>query len=588
MQRSLVERLENKKALVLLLLIAVMSLVPRVESYEYIPESLWAEDGTLLITQAHQFGVRSLWMPSAGYLHLYHRIVALVAAAAPLSITPFIFLSGWICAFLLIVWVITSRGYLAGLDRTEQALLILAISLQPNDGETFLNLGQSFYFLNIAFALYACLPAPKPIRLPYLIILSLLSLSGPASELISLILLVRILIIRDFGERKWEYITVWSLAVLQIFLTLASYREYSPEPERNPINWINAVVVFLCFGSQSHLVKLAAVTFWSTTLIYLIYNLWSLKSSFRDALWFSPLLAMLTAGTFFLAGMVREGDDVVNMNPLDHEARYYVLPYALCFFVAFSATRNKPSARMAITLSLGLICGGTFLTLDRAGRMGTTGMYDHENMQWSAFVKFQKLIPDLIIPINPAWAIWPPLWTVQVAADRSNLQTKAVPIYLSITNAKSTDLESVTAEDGLFVSSEKRSPMVEFSLENHCSGRQYLAVEVDAWRSKPGWVRLYWGGQRGFSERRSLKRFYPDGDVTMQFAFQRGFSDTALRLDLMEGVGRWLLQDWVRKWLRRYPDFLEENFGHPTLVPPPTEPGGQARIKQLRLYCLDP
>lgn len=569
------EKFSDRNGFLLISLIAVVSLLLRIENPSYVAESLWSEDGAYLINQAHRLGLSSLWEPFAGYLHLYHRLIALISTLAPLEVTPYIFMAGWIIAFLLIVWVITSRGEMVGVDRIAAVFLILAISLQPNNGEALLNLGQSFYFLNIAFALYVCLPSSRPITIPYLVLLVVLSLSGPASEIVSLVLVVRLVALRDFKLRKWEYLTVWCCALVQASLTFAIFDGgASADLNTNLSEWIYTVLVFLSFGSQSNLVRVASVVFWSITLL----SLWKLYRHNGKALELLPLLlAILTAAMMLFGGMVRQSEYMVLMNPIDHESRYFVLPYALAFFVALSVTRNDLKAKMAVQFSIGIICGASFLTLDRVGRMGSTGLYAHENLQWVAFTKFQKVNPNLVIPTNPPWAIWPPVWYVNTGvggADGGADEYKMEPIRLDLHEVTS-DHIAVSSDSGeVSVFSEHTSPEIDFGLKDNCQGEEYLAVEVDVWRSKPGWARLYWRGSEGFSEQKSLSRFYMDGDVTMQFAFRRDISESSLRLDLMRGVDQWLMQEWARN--------------HPSLTaPPPTPAGGQAKIKNIRLFCLN-
>lgn len=72
---------------------------------------------------------------------------------------------------------------------------------------------------------------------------------------------------------------------------------------------------------------------------------------------------------------------------------------------------------------VGLICGFSFLTVSRDNREATTGLLIHSNMQWPAFTKFQKIRPDIVIPINSPWPVYPPLWNVQIRKSGAEVRS---------------------------------------------------------------------------------------------------------------------------------------------------------------------
>src|SRR5688572_304731 len=41
---------------------------------------LWAEDGSIFLTQDEQMGIRAWWLPYNGYLHLLPRLIAWIAS----------------------------------------------------------------------------------------------------------------------------------------------------------------------------------------------------------------------------------------------------------------------------------------------------------------------------------------------------------------------------------------------------------------------------------------------------------------------------------------------------------------------------
>lgn len=98
---------------------------------------LWAEDATIFISQAQSLGLASLWQPYAGYLHLYPRLVALLASQFPLIYTPALFFSGWLLAYIFAFSILIHRALQAGIAPLPLAILVFLISIQPNLGEVF-------------------------------------------------------------------------------------------------------------------------------------------------------------------------------------------------------------------------------------------------------------------------------------------------------------------------------------------------------------------------------------------------------------------------------------------------------------------
>src|SRR5215467_632304 len=50
----------------------------------------WAEDGKFWFADAYNIGIRSLWIPEAGYFHIFPRLAAYVALAVPLDRAPLV------------------------------------------------------------------------------------------------------------------------------------------------------------------------------------------------------------------------------------------------------------------------------------------------------------------------------------------------------------------------------------------------------------------------------------------------------------------------------------------------------------------
>ncbi|MEL7940542.1 hypothetical protein [Pseudomonas delhiensis] len=108
--------------LALLVLLAL-----RLGNPNLITASLWAEDGRIFMEQASH-GLESVWTVYAGYIHLYPRLAALIARAAPLLSTPLIFNLAWLCAYLAAAWALLHYALRHTDSPLVAALLCLAFT----------------------------------------------------------------------------------------------------------------------------------------------------------------------------------------------------------------------------------------------------------------------------------------------------------------------------------------------------------------------------------------------------------------------------------------------------------------------------
>ena len=96
---------------------------------------LWAEDGTVFLSSAHELGLDSLLAPYAGYYHLYPRIISMLANLAPLTERPEVLLAGWLAAFFVMILAAVRLVRHLGGSRWHAATIALLIALQPHNGE---------------------------------------------------------------------------------------------------------------------------------------------------------------------------------------------------------------------------------------------------------------------------------------------------------------------------------------------------------------------------------------------------------------------------------------------------------------------
>jgi hypothetical protein len=566
--------------------IIFLALMARLNSLSYIAESLWYEDGELLINQSYEFGLNSLFLPWGGNQHLYDRVVALLAKQGPLVATPYVFFFAWLYSFFLIVLQIRSRAGLVGLGNLSQLILALTISLQPSHGEAFFNLVHADYYLGIALALYICMPAQAAASALEIGFLVVTSLTGVASVALTPVLALQYVTLRDFSTRKAAYIIVPSCAIIQVSCMVLSERWKYVGIDRHFADWLHGIGNFLAFGSGSYFVYCVAALFWAITSIYLLRSFHIGDGQRTGTLWVAPLSAVLATAVWFLLVVLR-GEPLSILSPLDMESRYFLMPYSLIFFIALTCTKDDKRAHVAVGVLLGIICSATFLTVSRPDRESTTGLLAHTNMQWPAFTKFQKIKPNLIIPINSPVPVYPPSPSVQInkqsAAGHVGDDAKAKAILLSAQTRASVEREAVDRNPG--GQSPDKDPVFEFDITKYCVQRSYIALEIDVWRERMGSASVHWGRPEEMSDDKSLERFYPAGPATMQFAFRRDLSDSLIEFYPALGVKPSAV---VRTFAKAMQDPKIKASPDPAItIAAMTPPGGLVKLKEVRLFCLE-
>ena len=549
-----------------LFLIPIVSigLLLRLHSLGFVTESLWYEDGAF-ITQAYSLGIESVWTPFS-YLFVYHRLVALIARELPLIWAPYIFFVAWLFVFFLIVWVLKSRAKLIDIDPLSVLLVILAITFQPSQGEAWFNLNQSHCTLGIALSLYVCIPTKKPASVTEILFLLIASLSDVSSIVLTMVLVLQLILLRDFSVRKATYILVPAGALVEGVFLFSSHRVQQGGVDLKLEDWLHVVWTLLTFGGTSIPIYVISILFWTVTLIYVVR--WSVfeRAGLDRIPWLSPLFAIAVAALMFFVSGVAEGSGLRDLNPMDMESRYCLVPYSLLFFAAFVCTKDRKSVQIGLACLVGIICALEFVTVDRDDREASTGLLAHTNMQWTAFAKFQEIKSDLVIPINSPLPIYPPEPFVQISR-RAEVRESSFVLTPGLQSAA-------------------LGPTLQFDIGKYCPTNKYIGLEFDIWRERMGAARVNWTDGRSVSSEKSLDRFYPAGPVTMQFAFRRDISDSIVEFYPALGVAD-------SRVVRTFTKLRSEAKGTDTSLYPGatfaerTPAGGKVKIEQTRVFCLE-
>ena len=148
------------------------------------PEALlrpefWYEDGSVFFADARERGIGSLFVPYAGYLHFFPRLVAWLATAFPVVAAPALY-NG---AALLAVLGVCALLFHPRLDLPWRPLLALCVALAPDAWTSFLNLTHAQWYLSLLLVLLCRKGAPETAAGAALdlAVLAIVGLTGPFS-----------------------------------------------------------------------------------------------------------------------------------------------------------------------------------------------------------------------------------------------------------------------------------------------------------------------------------------------------------------------------------------------------------------------
>lgn len=170
--------------------------------------------------------------------------------------------------------------------------------------------------------------------------------------------------------------------------------------------------------------------------------------------------------------------------------------------------------------------------------MKATKLNIFEELQFQSYARLSEIKP-VIIPINPVWKTYPG-W--HISAHPSNaIQPKAdidtnFPASILRQDLSSTSI-STAADKKILVKSESGIEHAVLDIGDWCRNHLSVGLEIDLQRDNDGFVTLRWSDSEGFPEQNSLKRWYPKGAITAQFAFQRGHQSRFLQITPMDSQG---------------------------------------------------
>lgn len=507
----------------LVILAATVSLYLRIDQFHHLASRhLWAEDGNVFLNDASS-GWATLWRPYAGYIHLYPRLTALISQYVELINRPNILLGGWLISYVLLVYSIARLMRAIGASPIHNAVAIALVSLQPQNGEVLFNITNSQWMIGASLFTIAITPQQGTERTTplWLGVVVLMGLTGPFS-----IILAPIIILYLWHRPTWRgnrslYAVIVATSVIQAWVLLSSGRATQPGTIAPFSEWLATLTRQLTLGAGKPITYVAA-------FLFLSLSSYLLQKTPKD----SParqtsVAAMMSFLAIALASAYASKEAPILTSPLSSGSRYNWIPYTLIILygIVISARADKKT-RLLLMAAVALIS------------MKATKSNIFEELQFQSYARLSEIKP-VIIPINPVLKTYPgwhiaehPSTAIQSEADiDTNFPASILRKDLSSTSISTVENKKV------LVNSESGTEHAVLDIGDRCRNHLSVGLEIDLQRDNDGFVTLRWSESEGFPEQNSLKRWYPKGAITAQFAFQRGHQSRFLQITPMDSQG---------------------------------------------------
>lgn len=504
-------------------LVGLVALLPRIDSLDFFyGKYLWAEDGNVFLNQASDLGAAAILTPYAGYLHVYPRLIAAASQSFDLIHQPTALLAGWFGAYFILLHSLLRSVFFQKKHISYLALLPVFMALQPNYGEVFFNITNSQWLLGAALCLYAIADSEiyrsSSIRLALLFILSL---TGPFSVVLIPILIVKLILRKDWLECKPIYLTIFLGSIIQLATLLSSDRVKSGAINSNSWEWVVSFLKILFFGANDTLTFLSAFSIWAILLYLISSNIYKERGVNTHTQ--IALMLLITAFLLIVAGLFSHKANPSAIVALGGGNRYTWVPYVLILTSVTFLINSRKLLGALFCSFFAFICYANF----------------HKalspNLQFESFAKFSK-IDNVVIPINPQWPTYPG-WHVAANRLKNSLISARVEIALSPESVSFSGIDANFSIESVEVHATNADPIIFLLNEISCPGYSHAGLNIHLNRVAEGWLQLFWSATKNYNEIQSLRRWYPSGEIKAQFAFPLNDGKTHIRFDPMENVG---------------------------------------------------
>lgn len=474
-----------------------------------IGDLLWAEDGSIFLNQAGEFGLQSLMQPYAGYLLIYPRLFAFLVNWVGLGSAPYLLFFGWAISAATLFYVVTTRLTSLGINRWVALVPAILVFLQPNGGEVYFNITNAQWFLGASLAVMVCIDRSPPEGCLGYACLFVFCLTGPFSALLLPVLFWRAIFDSNVYKHKLFYCFFVGLACVQLVVFVNSSRGASDQIDKDIFHWAYAVYVFLSFALEKKLLFLV-VPFWIIFLSGVVFCCRSLNASRREWLVSGVSLAGALV-IMYLSGLWALKNMPQILSPIGYGGRYFLIPYTLLIVLFSVLLRGRTLLFWMGALFFSIICYVQFQGF------GKRQLYFNE------FLRFSQVAEGVVIPINPVWSVYRE-WSVKPKYSHPG-QFYTLPLAVFEHNGL------LRFNGGVIeISSDTSDPFFVFKQGPACQASRHMGLRIETQRETEGLAQLFWDSGKGFLEGQSMSRFYPAGRVKMDFIAPNTFG-VVLRFD---------------------------------------------------------
>ena len=326
----------SKSRSILLIFLIVLGILLFRRTDAFTNPQIWAEDGPIFLSQYSQFGLKSLLIPYAGYLHFAPRLIAIFWGTLHVSYLyiPICYnYSTFLITFLIVLNIWKTTSYI---NIKHKILYATSFLLTPTASDIYLNITNinwitALYLVNFLFTRYS--DHIQGHSYSNLLAIFIISLTGPFSTLLSpLVILIMILERKELTFKKILPLSLILLGgIIQLvyikFIDVGFYRGQPGPPE--PYHLLMFItnnmseMLFLKYDFMQWLspVKMITISFIAFVLVGYFFFLGYIKIANKRKyilLWY----AIIVLGVYIKTYWPNESKVLA----LDN-ARYYFLPY---------------------------------------------------------------------------------------------------------------------------------------------------------------------------------------------------------------------------------------------------------------------
>ena len=452
-------------------------------------------------------GISSIWTAYAGYLHLYPRLVSYLASFFDLSLTPTIFFCFCFLAYAGLVYVIVGAASSLQKGRFELLLLALIIIFQPHRDEVFFNITNVQWWLGSALCIFALVYRHEDQKNKFAksLVILIASLTGPFSIFLFPILVINLLIRKDWKSRRFVYIPVIIGASIQLALVLLLDRVSADVYE---FAILDRLKTLLFFGRKTKILVFVSIVFWAIVLSQLVRIIrdFVVKKRCRTEN-MEAIFLLLIAGMVY-SSLIFLGASAQTLSPLGGGGRYFFFIYSLMIFASWLLFLNNSKMRVVLLILM-------FIT-NCSNKPFSWGKH-RINYQFQSQVEFYKHNEHFPMKINPGGD-----WKINAPNRKINKISEDKIFEISW------DKKDFSANEGVI---DLDSSGINYfaNVPKNCSNSKHLGIEMKIYSKESGEVKFRWSKDGTFSKKHLLKESFLEGESTLYFAIP-AFEDGRLFL----------------------------------------------------------